>query len=161
VRFCSRARERIFLDQDGQIIERHETPQMQISWDILFRSFRERLPDRNYLQGQEVVSASEHGGAAYLTFSDGITVEADLVIGVDGVGSIVRRAVAGDAAAPVYAGGVARSLPGGRLAEFSGRNAARAPCILRYASVPLLKSLRQSAVQQRRHRYAVPCGAGE
>jgi len=98
------ARERIFLDQGGQIIERHETPQMQISWDILFRSFRERLPDRNYLQGREVVSASEHGGAAYLTFSDGITVEADLVIGVDGVGSIVRKAVAGDDAAPVYAG---------------------------------------------------------
>jgi 2-polyprenyl-6-methoxyphenol hydroxylase-like FAD-dependent oxidoreductase len=39
-----------------------------------------------------------------LTFSDGITVEADLVIGVDGVGSIVRKAVAGDDAAPVYAG---------------------------------------------------------
>jgi hypothetical protein len=49
---------------------------MQISWDILFRSFRERLPDQNYLQGREVVSASEDGGAAYLTFSDGITVGA-------------------------------------------------------------------------------------
>jgi 2-polyprenyl-6-methoxyphenol hydroxylase-like FAD-dependent oxidoreductase len=77
---------------------------MQISWDILFRSFRERLPDRNYLQGREVVSADENNGVAYLTFSDGSTVEADLVIGVDGVGSIVRKAVAGDDAAPEYAG---------------------------------------------------------
>src|SRR6202051_106150 len=58
------ARERIFLDYGGQIVERHETPQMQISWDILFRSFRERLPDRNYLQGRGGVSASEHGGEA-------------------------------------------------------------------------------------------------
>lgn len=89
------ARERIFLDQGGQIVERHETPQMQISWDILFRSFRERLPDRNYLQGREVVSASEHGGAAYLTFSDGSTAEADLVIGVDGVGSTCPRQCGG------------------------------------------------------------------
>ena len=58
------ARERIFLDQGGRIVERHETPQMQLSWDILFRSFRERLPDRNYLQGRDAVSASENGGAA-------------------------------------------------------------------------------------------------
>jgi len=132
------ARERIFLDYGGQIIERHETPQMQISWDILFRSFRERLPDRNYLQGREVVSASEHGGAAYLTFSDGSTVEADLVIGVDGVGSIVRKAVAGDDAAPVYAGYAAwRGLyPEVGLAESAAENAARALCILQYASVP-------------------------
>src|ERR1700736_4468647 len=50
------ARERIFLDQGGQIVERHETPQMQISWDILFRSFRERLLDRNYLPGRDAVS---------------------------------------------------------------------------------------------------------
>src|ERR1700738_5265472 len=98
------ARERIFLDQGGQIVERNETPQMQISWDILFRSFRERLPERNYMQGREVVSASEHGGAAYLTFSDGITGEADLVIGVGGVGSIVRKAVAGGDGAAGYAG---------------------------------------------------------
>jgi 2-polyprenyl-6-methoxyphenol hydroxylase-like FAD-dependent oxidoreductase len=98
------AREQIVLDQGGRIVERHETPQMQLSWDILFQSFRERLPDRNYLQGRDVVSAGEHGGAAYLKFSNGNTIEADLVIGVDGVGSIVRKAVAGDDAAPTYAG---------------------------------------------------------
>ena len=72
--------------------------------DILFRSFRERLPDRNYLQGREVVSAGENDRVAYLAFSDGTTMEADLVIGVDGVGSIVRKAVVGDDAAPEYAG---------------------------------------------------------
>src|SRR5260221_5610172 len=48
------ARERIFLDYRGQIIERHETPQMQISWDILFRSFLERLPDRNRSEERRV-----------------------------------------------------------------------------------------------------------
>jgi 2-polyprenyl-6-methoxyphenol hydroxylase-like FAD-dependent oxidoreductase len=101
------ARERIVLDQSGRIVERHETAQMQLSWDLLFQSFRERLPDRSYLQGRDVASASEHGGAAYLRFSDGNTIEADLAIGVDGVGSIVRKAVAGDDAAPTYAGYVA------------------------------------------------------
>src|SRR5258705_3241656 len=64
------ARERIFLDYGGQIIERHETPPMPNSWDILFPSFPERLPDRNYLQGREGVAASQHGGAGPFTDSD-------------------------------------------------------------------------------------------
>src|SRR5579871_3937028 len=69
------ARERIILDQSGRIAERHETSLMQLSWDILFQSFRERLPDRNYLEGRDAVAASENGGAAYLKFSDGNTIE--------------------------------------------------------------------------------------
>lgn len=98
------ARERIFLDRRGEIIERQQTPQTQMSWDILFRSFRERLPDKRYVQGREVVSAGENDEQAWLTFGDGSTVEADLVIGVEGVGSVVRNAVAGADAAPTYAG---------------------------------------------------------
>src|SRR5258705_13908624 len=43
------ARERIFLDYGGQIIEGYETPHMQIYLDILFRNFPERLPERKLL----------------------------------------------------------------------------------------------------------------
>jgi hypothetical protein len=32
------AEERIFLDRTGRVIERHTTPQTQISWDVLFRA---------------------------------------------------------------------------------------------------------------------------
>src|SRR6187402_2540748 len=34
------ARERIFLNRDGRVIKRFATPQTQLSWDILFRTFR-------------------------------------------------------------------------------------------------------------------------
>jgi 2-polyprenyl-6-methoxyphenol hydroxylase-like FAD-dependent oxidoreductase len=98
------ARERIFLNSDGRVIKRFATPQTQLSWDILFRTFRNLLPDDRYIQGLEVVSAGEDDRSAHLTFSNGENVEADIVIGVDGIGSSVRRAVASHHAAPVYAG---------------------------------------------------------
>jgi len=38
------ARERIFLDRQNQVIERHATPQTQISWDRLLAAFRAEMP---------------------------------------------------------------------------------------------------------------------
>jgi 2-polyprenyl-6-methoxyphenol hydroxylase-like FAD-dependent oxidoreductase len=101
------AHERIFLGRSGEIVERHQTPQTQISWDILFRSFRERLPTECYIMDRQVVSAGECDGSAYLSFAGGSAVHADLVVGADGLGSAVRAAVVGMAASPAYAGYVA------------------------------------------------------
>jgi 2-polyprenyl-6-methoxyphenol hydroxylase-like FAD-dependent oxidoreductase len=101
------AHERIFLGRSGEIVERHRTPQAQISWDILFRSFRERLPTERYILDRQVVSAGECKGSAYLSLADGGTVHVDLVVGADGLGSAVRTAVVGMAASPAYAGYVA------------------------------------------------------
>jgi 2-polyprenyl-6-methoxyphenol hydroxylase-like FAD-dependent oxidoreductase len=98
------ARERIFLDRAGHVVDVSATPQTQISWDKMFRSFREHLPDARYVQGREVLAAGETEQAAFLKFDDGGTEEADLVIGADGVGSVVRKALAGEDAAPTYAG---------------------------------------------------------
>lgn len=98
------ARERIFLNGDGRVIKRFATPQTQLSWDILFRTFRKLLPDDRYIEGVDVVSAGEDDRSAHLTFANGQSVEADIVLGVDGIGSRVRRAVAGPEAAPTYAG---------------------------------------------------------
>ncbi|MGB3580441.1 MAG: FAD-dependent monooxygenase, partial [Roseiarcus sp.] len=39
------ARERIYLDRDDRIIRRMHMPQSQLSWDVLFRSFRDLLPN--------------------------------------------------------------------------------------------------------------------
>jgi 2-polyprenyl-6-methoxyphenol hydroxylase-like FAD-dependent oxidoreductase len=101
------AHERIFLDRSGEIAARHRTPQTQISWDVLFRSFQERLPTDRYILDCQVVSAGECNGSAYLRLADGSTMHADLVVGADGLGSVVRTAVVGIAASPIYAGYVA------------------------------------------------------
>lgn len=122
------ARERIFLDRSGAIVNRQQTPQTQISWDMLFRAFRERVPDERYVSGRTIISAEQSEGAARLIFADGGTVGADLVIGADGVGSAVRKAVAGPEAAPAYAGYAAwrglyseKDLPAEAAAELLDR----------------------------------------
>ncbi|GGJ17376.1 FAD binding domain-containing protein [Neoroseomonas lacus] len=101
------AQERIFFDRSGAIAHRQATPQMQMSWDNLFRVVRGGLGDDAYLQGRTVTNAATRADAAVLTFDDGSTEAADIIIGADGIGSIVRRAVVGGAAANLYAGYVA------------------------------------------------------
>lgn len=112
------AYERVYLDRAGRIAKRFDMPQTQISWDVLFRSFRSLIPDDRYRGGAEVVAAQEDTRGAALKFADGTIVEADLVIGADGIGSRVRPAVAGRDSVPRYVGYAAwRSLlPEAKLA---------------------------------------------
>jgi 2-polyprenyl-6-methoxyphenol hydroxylase-like FAD-dependent oxidoreductase len=97
------ASERIFLDRSGAIVSRGGPPQMQISWDLLFRTFRALVPDDRYLSGAAVRSVEDGADEATIVFEDGTRVTADLVIGADGLGSVVRQAVLGGAPKPAYA----------------------------------------------------------
>lgn len=98
------AHERTFLDRSGQIIQRQQTPQMQLSWDMLFRSFRKLLPDERYIGGRKIAAVTQDAAGATVHFADGGEERADIVIGADGVGSIVRGAVAGPESRPAYVG---------------------------------------------------------
>jgi 2-polyprenyl-6-methoxyphenol hydroxylase-like FAD-dependent oxidoreductase len=80
---------------------------MQISWDHLYRSFRTRLPESEYRIGQAVVAVGQDADSVWLTLEDGRCVEAELVVGADGVGSTVRAAVTTTEDSPRYAGYVA------------------------------------------------------
>ncbi|TPK78119.1 FAD binding domain-containing protein [Mesorhizobium sp. B2-4-17] len=101
------AKERIFLDQSGTIIERYGTPQMQISWDHLYRTFQALVADGAYTLGRSVRSVAQNEVGATLQFDDGGEEAADLLIGADGVGSVVREGVLGRPAPSTYAGYVA------------------------------------------------------
>ncbi len=96
--------ERIHLDRDGHVSQRQAAPQTQISWDLLYRTVRDRFDDTRYLIGRAVRSVAEDGR---LVFEDGGEEAADLVIGADGIGSVVRPVVAGGPASNGYAGYVA------------------------------------------------------
>jgi 2-polyprenyl-6-methoxyphenol hydroxylase-like FAD-dependent oxidoreductase len=98
------AHERIFLDRGGQIIQRQQTPQMQLSWDMLFRSFRNLLPDERYIGGRTIAAVTQDAAGAIVHFEDGGEERADLVIGADGIGSIVGGAVVGPESRPAYVG---------------------------------------------------------
>lgn len=98
------AHERIYLDQAGSIIHRQRTPQTQLSWDVLFRTFRHLLPDDRYHINRQAISVAQETGGARVTYADGRDERADLVIGADGVGSTLRSAVAGLKSQPTYVG---------------------------------------------------------
>ncbi|MCB4767655.1 FAD binding domain-containing protein [Ancylobacter sp. Lp-2] len=98
------AHERIYLDRSGDIISRQHTPQTQLSWDVLFRSFRDLLPDSRYQIGRRAVEIVQEPGGVVVRYADGHKERADLVIGADGIGSVVRPAVAGRHSLPEYVG---------------------------------------------------------
>lgn len=85
--------ERIYFERDGSIAASNKSPQTQISWDHLFSSVAARLAPERYILGRPVTAVSEHDDHALLHFADGSEEAADLVIGADGLGSVVRGAV--------------------------------------------------------------------
>lgn len=98
------AHERIYLDRNDDIIHRQRTPQTQLSWDVLFRTFRERVPDARYRIKDRAVQVQTDIAGATVTYADGQEETADLVIGADGIGSLVREAVSGPQSRPAYVG---------------------------------------------------------
>jgi 2-polyprenyl-6-methoxyphenol hydroxylase-like FAD-dependent oxidoreductase len=67
-----------------------------IIWrEQLWRVLRKRVPDDVVLGGKKVVRVERDGeaGVSRLHFSDGNLVEADLVVGADGIWSAVRKAM--------------------------------------------------------------------
>ncbi|QIO54556.1 2-polyprenyl-6-methoxyphenol hydroxylase (plasmid) [Rhizobium leguminosarum bv. trifolii] len=87
------AKERIYLNHDGSIAQTLNMPQTQISWDVLFETVASRIAPETYFLGRDVVDVLDGESGAELTFGDGTRETADLVIGADGLGSVVRGAV--------------------------------------------------------------------
>ncbi|USI72827.1 FAD binding domain-containing protein [Sphingomonas morindae] len=102
------AHERITLDRAGGVAHRDARSQMQISWDALYLAVRDLMPDGCYRIGAAVDAAGSDGDRAWLRTADGGSVGADIVIGADGIGSVVRGSMfASREVEPHYAGYVA------------------------------------------------------
>ncbi|WP_342726934.1 FAD-dependent monooxygenase [Bradyrhizobium sp. B097] len=113
------ARERIVFGDTGPTIDQKMPPQMQLSWDSIYRAFRKHIADASYVLDRKVEHLREEADRVVVRFSDGSETAADLVIGADGIASVARAAVDGKATANVYAGYVGwrglvpeRDLPG-------------------------------------------------
>jgi len=61
------------------------------------------LPEGMVHLGHKLERIEDRGGRSVLTFTNGVTVEADLVVGADGIKSVVRKALFSDAE-PVFSG---------------------------------------------------------
>lgn len=88
------ATDRIVLNRVGQVISSDPTPQIQLSWDHTYSVFRALVPADSYRLGAGVSAVFDDEDSAMVQLVTGETDEFDLVIGADGLGSIVRRAIA-------------------------------------------------------------------
>lgn len=98
--------ERQFLDRSGTVIQRFPDSTPFTSWDAVFHQLRATFPDEAYHHGRRCTGVSSAGPRPIVDFEEGESVEADIVIGADGVGSTVRRHLFPDSN-PNYAGYVA------------------------------------------------------
>lgn len=97
--------ERQRMDRRGNR-QTYSAPQLMTSWDALYRSLRESMPDVAYNLGSKLTDVVEQDGRVTARFADGQEASADLLIGADGVGSAARAAV-GVPGAAAYGGYVA------------------------------------------------------
>src|SRR5229473_373437 len=83
--------ERQFLDRDGRVIQRFPDSTPFTSWEAVFHQLREAFPKEFYHQDCQCASVSTASGRPLVEFTSGGPIEADLVIGADGLGSVVRH----------------------------------------------------------------------
>lgn len=96
----------VLADGAGHAFARQDAGGHVLARDALARILIERavaagIPVHH---GRRLVGATPHAGGVTAHFADGSTAEADLLIGADGIHSVVRRLIDPDAPKPAYEG---------------------------------------------------------
>jgi 2-polyprenyl-6-methoxyphenol hydroxylase-like FAD-dependent oxidoreductase len=94
------------LDVSGRLVLEYECPQVLTAWERVYRRLRAGFPTAHYHRGVGFAGFTQNAEAVRVSFSDGSTVETDLLVGADGTRSSVRQQCLPDVA-PLYAGYVA------------------------------------------------------
>ncbi len=94
---------RKIFDRDGRLTEETECPQILTAWERVYRLLRDAFPAEHYHRGRGLSKATQTADTVTAHFSDGESVDADLLVGADGIRSTVRQQFAPDVA-PLYAG---------------------------------------------------------
>ncbi|MBW4629534.1 MAG: FAD-dependent monooxygenase [Brasilonema octagenarum HA4186-MV1] len=97
---------RQYISGDDSIIWEESTPQVMISWDMLYHQLRKVFPDERYHQRNSVIGFQQSDNCLVVHFEDGREQKCDLLIGADGIDSTIRQQLILDAI-PQYAGYVA------------------------------------------------------
>ena len=88
---------RILLEADGREMMRYPCPQIVTSWERVHGLLRARFCDLRYHAGCELKEIDQSGMRPVARFADGAAIEADLIIGADGIRSTVRQQLFPDA----------------------------------------------------------------
>jgi 2-polyprenyl-6-methoxyphenol hydroxylase-like FAD-dependent oxidoreductase len=97
---------RKILDRAGRTTLTLECPQVLTAWERVYRLLRDAFAPERYHRGTGLKGFEQSGEGVVAHFADGSTVEADVLIGADGLRSTVRQQCA-PGVAPLYAGYVA------------------------------------------------------
>jgi 2-polyprenyl-6-methoxyphenol hydroxylase-like FAD-dependent oxidoreductase len=97
---------RKLLDRDGHLSATTHCPQVLTAWERVYRLLRDAFPADRYHRGRALKAFTQGDAAVTGYFADGGTVEADLLVGADGLRSTVRQQCLPDID-PLYAGYIA------------------------------------------------------
>ena len=94
---------RKIVDRQGRITEEVRCPQVLTAWERVYRLLRDAFPPEHYHRGRGLAAFEQGADSVLARFSDGETIEADLLVGADGTRSTVRQQALPEAV-PLYAG---------------------------------------------------------
>jgi 2-polyprenyl-6-methoxyphenol hydroxylase-like FAD-dependent oxidoreductase len=97
---------RQILDRAGCVTATLECRQVMTAWERVYRLLREAFPLDRYHRGCGLGDIAQSGESVRAYFGDGKTIEADVLIGADGLRSTVRQHCRPEVV-PLYAGYVA------------------------------------------------------
>ena len=82
---------RKILDVRGQLTHEFECPQVLTAWERVYRLLRDAFPPEHYHRGRGLAKFTQDTDGVRAHFSDGEIIEADLLVGADGIRSTVRQ----------------------------------------------------------------------
>lgn len=94
---------RKIIDAQGRLTETIACPQVLTAWERVYRLLRDALPPELYHRGKGLARVTQNAQAVTAHFFDGEPVQADLLVGADGIRSTVRQQYL-PAVTPRYAG---------------------------------------------------------
>jgi 2-polyprenyl-6-methoxyphenol hydroxylase-like FAD-dependent oxidoreductase len=94
---------RKILDREGRVAHAFECPQVLTAWERVYRLMRDAFPPEHYHRGRGLAGFTQDGDKVIAHFSNGEIIDADLLVGADGIRSTVRQQAAPEVM-PLYAG---------------------------------------------------------
>jgi 2-polyprenyl-6-methoxyphenol hydroxylase-like FAD-dependent oxidoreductase len=82
---------RKIIDAFGRFGDDIECPQVLTAWERVYRLLRDALPPENYHRGRGLTALSQSAKGVTAEFSGGEKIDADLIVGADGIRSTVRQ----------------------------------------------------------------------